>query len=51
MDAAKKSARSKGDHKLARSTREVATIMEKVWPNDKQENTQTLVSVQILNEK
>jgi hypothetical protein len=51
VDASEKSARSKGDHKLARSTREVATIMEKVWPNEKEQNANTLVSVQILNER
>jgi hypothetical protein len=51
VDASDKSARSKGDHKLARSTREVATIMEKVWPNEKEQNSNTLVSVQILNER
>jgi hypothetical protein len=51
IDASEKSAKSKGDHKLARSTREVATIMEKVWPNEREQQANTLVSVQILNER
>lgn len=50
-EASEKSAKSSGNHKLARTTKDVASIYEKVWPEERENAHQNLVNIQILNER